>query len=142
MGHLRAIRKEAKVNEAELVQLQQDRLLSILKYASANSPYYKNLNITADSDPVLWLKKFPVLNKATVREQTEAILTRPKQGLIKNASSGSSGFQTIGYYTQDELDSYRATQILFWEWGGYHLGDKIIQTGMGLNRSKVKKYKD
>jgi phenylacetate-CoA ligase len=142
MGHLRAIRKESKLSEAALNQLQHDRLLSILKFATVNSSFYKNQHIVPDANPIAWLKKFPILNKATVREQTDSILTRSKEGLIKNASSGSSGFQTIGYYTQDELDSYRATQILFWEWGGYHLGDKIIQTGMGLNRSKVKKYKD
>ena len=40
------------------------------------------------------------------------------------------------------MDAFRAIQTLFWEWGGYRLGDPIIQTGMGLNRSKVKRFKD
>jgi len=136
------IRRESQLNEAEIDELQISRLEQTLDYATTKSTYYKNLQITKQDDAVSWLKQFPILDKPTLNKNIDDLLTMPKEGLVKNASSGSSGVQTIGYYAKDEMDTFRAIQTIFWEWGGYQLGDKIIQTGMGLNRSRVKKVKD
>jgi phenylacetate-CoA ligase len=136
------IRAESKLNEGEINALQHQRLKATLTFATSNSAYYKKLAISPQANPIAWLKQFPILDKQTLNANVDAILTQPKEKLIKNASSGSSGVQTVGYYSQDEMDTFRAIQTVFWEWGGYQLGDKIIQTGMGLNRSRVKKLKD
>lgn len=136
------VRNETLLGFEALSKLQEYRLKETLTFATTTSLYYKNLKVEAVEKPYEWVKRFPILDKSTLKTNTEAILTTPKKKLIKNSSSGSSGVQTVGYYSQYELDTFRAIQTVFWEWGGYQLGDKLIQTGMGLNRSKVKRIKD
>ena len=142
MSTVKEIRKDVSLNSEEINSLQRERLLATLKFASKESKYYKALCILPDSNPIIWLKKFPILDKPTLNGNIDDILTLPKKGLVKNASSGSSGVQTIGYYTKKEMDVFRAIQTVFWEWGGYRLGDHLFQTGMGLKRGFVKKIKD
>ena len=136
------VRQQVALSENEIAELQKSKLMEMLTFSSRHSAYYKNLGIANQQDPVKWLKAFPVLDKPTLNSNVDAMLTMPKEKLIKNSSSGSSGIQTVGYYSQKEMDTFRAMQTVFWEWGGYHLGDRLIQTGMGLNRSKVKRIKD
>jgi phenylacetate-CoA ligase len=139
---LKRIRHEVQLDEEQIKRLQQQRLKETLDYASRYSQYYRKLDVLPDEDPQVWLKRFPILDKLLLNNHNESILTQSKAKLIKNASSGSSGLQTVGYYSQSELDYFRAIQTVFWEWGGYKLGQPIIQTGMGLNRGKVKRFKD
>ena len=132
-----------RLSETEIASLQQQKLSLLLKHAVGRSEYYKKLNINIDdNNPVESLKKFPILTKAVLKKNTESILTEPKKNLLKNGSSGSTGEQTIIYWNKKEQTINRATQLLWWKWANYELGDKLIQTGINPKRLGLKKYKD
>ncbi len=132
-----------RLSETEIASLQQQKLSLLLKHAVGRSEYYKKLNINIDdNNPVESLKKFPILTKAVLKKNTESILTEPKKDLLKNGSSGSTGEQTIIYWNKKEQTINRATQLLWWKWANYELGDKLIQTGINPKRLGLKKYKD
>jgi phenylacetate-CoA ligase len=121
---------------------QREKLKNILQHAVKKSPYYRDLNIPFSEDPVTFLKKFPILTKQILRQETDRLLTMPIHGLSRECSSGTSGFQSIVYWTKHEQSQHRATQLLWWEWAGLRMGDPILQTGITPNRKLVKGIKD
>jgi phenylacetate-CoA ligase len=134
------LRKLRKMNGD--AQFQQDKLMKVLQHAAKRSPYYKGLNIPFHEDPVTYLKRFPILTKQILRSETDRLLTMPVHGLSRECSSGTSGFQSIVYWTKQEQSQHRATQLLWWEWAGFRMGDPILQTGITPNRKLIKGIKD
>lgn len=118
------------------------RLDEALRFASANAPYYRELRIQHREDPRETLASFPILTKQILRERSDDLLTRPKEELEKNSSSGSSGFQSTVYWSKDDTSWVRAHTLLWWEWAGYRLGDPVLQTGITPNRGFMKSVKD
>lgn len=137
MSELRKLRK--MYGDA---QFQQEKLMKVLQHAAKKSPYYKELNIPFHEDPVTYLKRFPILTKQILRSETDRLLTMPVHGLSRECSSGTSGFQSIVYWTKQEQSQHRATQLLWWEWAGFRMGDPILQTGITPNRKLIKGIKD
>lgn len=142
MRNLQRLRREVLLNECQINELQKKRLYDILHYSVKNSCYYKSLNIKHNNDPYFWIKQFPILDKKKIREQQANLLALPQRNLLRQFSSGSSGLQSIVYWTKQEQSVHRATQILWWEWAGYNLGMPMIQTGITPNRGFVKAVKD
>lgn len=140
--HLNTIRCYDNLNDHELVELQYQKLTELLEYAVSNSPYYKNLKIERENNAVDWLKKFPILEKDILRKYESEILTISPKGLNKISSSGSTGEKSWVYLTQDELSYIRANQIHWWEWAGYQIGDKILQTGISKQKFDIKQLKN
>jgi phenylacetate-CoA ligase len=135
--------KITQLSSIEIENYQKDKLEKLLKYATENSVYYKKLEITAvKNNPIEFLKSFPILTKSILKENTDILLTEPKINLLKNGSSGSTGEQTIVYWSKKEQTVNRATQLLWWKWGKYTIGDRLIQTGITPSRTGLKKYKD
>ncbi len=134
------LRKLRKMNGD--AQFQQEKLMKVLQHAAKKSPYYKELNIPFHEDPVTYLKRFPILTKQMLRSETDRLLTMPVHGLSRECSSGTSGFQSIVYWTKLEQSQHRATQLLWWEWAGFRMGDPILQTGITPNRKLIKGIKD
>jgi len=142
MQDLRRLRKEDMLSRAALQNLQMIRLSRLLEYAVHHSAYYKRFRDFQSDDPVRFLKRFPILEKSTLRENIDAIVTKDKKNLIRQNSSGSSGFQTTVYFDKGEQSFQRAQQIRWWEWAGYEIGRPILQTGITPNRGLVKSIKD
>lgn len=140
--HLKNIRKETVLSSAQLDKLQKEKLNRVLSHASSQSIYYAALSVKGISNPVAWLKNFPVLTKEVLNAQRNNFLTAPVRKLNKHNSSGSSGVQVTVYLSDEEQDIDRATQVLWWEWAGYRIGNPIVQTGMNPKRSFVKRLKD
>lgn len=134
------LRKLRKMNGD--AQFQQEKLMKVLQHAAKRSPYYKELNLPFHEDPVTYLKRFPILTKQILRSETDRLLTMPVHGLSRECSSGTSGFQSIVYWTKQEQSQHRATQLLWWEWAGFRMGDPILQTGITPNRKLIKGIKD
>ena len=135
-------RQVSSFGQNELEELQSEKLGKLLDFASQSAPYYKKYGDEKNSDPKVWLKSFPVLTKPLLRANADGLLTKPKNGLILNSTSGSSGVQTEVYLDKEEQSKIRASLIHWWEWTGYFLGKPMFQTGMTLNRGIVKKIKD
>ena len=122
--------------------LQRRKLRSLLDHATSRSPYYSRLGVERSEDPVEHLRRFPILTKALLRKHTPEMLTMPVEGLTRECSSGTSGFQSIVHWTRHEQSQNRATQLLWWEWAGYRIGDPLVQTGITPNRGAIKGIKD
>jgi putative adenylate-forming enzyme len=59
----------------QLLAYQRDRLESLLRYAAAASPYYRET--LGPSPEAHWLEQLPILTKATLMEQFDRIVTDP-----------------------------------------------------------------
>lgn len=129
-------------SENELVNIQRKKLEKVLHYSRENVDYYKYLKNKNNKD--LDIKSYPIIDKKILREKKSLLLSNivPKSNLIKHVSSGSSGIQSEVYWTKKEQAIHRATQILWWEWAGYKIGQRILQTGITPNRTLIKKIKD
>jgi len=135
-------RKISHETESVLRELQLKKLDFILQFATQNIPYYSKLNVKQSSDPESWLRKFPLLTKPILRDNTNALLSVPKSSLICYPTSGSSGIQTEVFIDKKEQSLLRAILVNWWEWTGYYLGKPMFQTGMAPNRGILKSVKD
>ncbi|EOZ95652.1 putative capK protein, putative [Indibacter alkaliphilus LW1] len=140
---IKNLRKLSQLPKGELMTLQKNKLNEILKYALLNSPYYQALNISPSDDPVQLLSEFPILDKQTVREKIDQLVTvKSLHGLQAVMSSGSTGPPSKVYFNKEEMAATRAVQLTWWSWAGYEYGNSILQTGVNLNRSREKRLKD
>jgi phenylacetate-CoA ligase len=119
-----------------------ERLNEMLRFACENTQYYRELGIRHSADPLETLSQFPILTKQILRERSKSLLSRPVKELAKNSSSGSSGFQSVVYWSKDDTSWVRASTLLWWEWAGYRLDDPVLQTGITPNRGWMKSAKD
>lgn len=141
--NLKYLRGLVQKDEQALANYQKNQLIKLLYHAFENSPYYGKKGLTYDTDPIKFLKTFPILTKDIIREQGQDLLTtRQTKQLIKNQTSGSTGKQTTVFVTKAEQSVYRAAQTLWWEWAGFRLGMPMLQTGLATKRSFEKKLKD
>lgn len=139
LKHFRSLTKES---EQSILSYQKSQLQKILTTATLHSQHYKPFKACKNEDPYGWLKQFPVLTKEVIRNNPDSLLTRKKEGLIKNSTSGSTGVQTEIWVTKREQSVYRAAQTLWWEWAGFYPGYPILQTGLATSRSFEKRLKD
>lgn len=141
MNWLRHYRQEQWLTSEHLLTLQRNRLNRMLKHARDFVPFYANipkLSGNCDED----LKQFPILHKPDINENTDRLVTVPKERLIPASGSGSSGIQGTVFMDKSAQASQRAMQMLWFEWSGYRAGDRILQTGMTTNRGIIKALKD
>lgn len=141
MKSLKKLRKYDRYSSDDLKSLEHDKLLSVLSHAINSSEFYNNLKISPIDNAYSLLKKFPILEKKTIREHAQGLCTS-KNNLIARKSSGSSGFQTTVYINKEEESLQRAYQVHWWEWAGYKIGMPILQTGITPKRRFIKKIKD
>src|SRR5699024_2055967 len=65
-----------------------------------------------------------------------------KTKLHKNFSSGSSGIQSFSYSTKKNVFYLQGLNYHWYGWGGFKIGDKLLQFGISPKRSLLKKLKD
>ncbi len=140
--NLKLLRKLVRRNEEQLISYQKEKLNDILQHAVANSSLYNQISLDQNQDPIEWLKKFPVMDKISLKANLDGLLTQDKNKLIRYSSSGSSGIQSEVYVSKSEQSIFRAAQTLWWEWAGFKLGMPMVQTGLASKRTKEKKIKD
>ena len=61
-----------------------------------------------------------------------------KSQLIKHVSSGSSGEQSVVYWTNLQQSQNRSVQITWWHWAGYAFGMPVLQTELLLKGDLLK----
>ena len=142
MRELRRWRHLQTLSRPELDRIQREGLARLLSHASSTVPSYRDLGVEPSEDPHEWLRRFPILTKADLRKDGDRMITPGARRLVKVASSGSSGVQSILWATPAELSRSLAIQTLWWEWVGYRLGDRLLQTGITPDRGIVKRQKD
>ena len=143
MSTLIELRSMYSSDKDKIIEVQQNKLNKLLLHAINNVPFYSNFKHLKKEDNLhLHLNKFPIVNKTLLLEQQNNLLADEKKNLIKCVSSGSTGQQSILYMSKVDQSYVRATQILWWEWAGYKIGDPVLQTGITPNRGFIKTIKD
>ncbi|OAD46121.1 phenylacetate--CoA ligase family protein [Polaribacter atrinae] len=125
----------------DINKVQKKSLQRVLELANKKLKLYEQIKFEGD-DPYIWLKEFPILTKKKLNENIDNLLTEDKKGLHKFSTSGSSGIRAEIYMNNEDLSSFRAGNTRWWEWGGYKIGDNLLQTGMTPNRKALKGIKD
>ena len=141
-AQLNELRKIAKLSEFELSVIQSEKLNKLLKYSIENIDFYKGHKISDNEN--YDIKSFPIVDKIIIRDYKKQLINNKISfsSLIKHCSSGSSGIQSEIYCTKNEQSAARATQLLWWEWAGYKIGQPVLQTGMAVKRTFFKSTKD
>lgn len=139
-SHLRQWQVYDAMTDEELRAIQRKHLEKMLNYARRHVPYYRQQKISEGDG----LHKFPILTKEILRTQANNLISEkyPLRTLERNHSSGSSGQQSVTYMTYGHKYLLRALQTHWWRWGGYRVGEFLVQTGISPNRSFPKKLKD
>ena len=81
LQELAALKQNEKKSAPQLRRLQEQKLRAMLTYAYAHSPYYKNAfeaaGLTAETIKTAPLSAFPTLNKTTLLDQFDSLITVP-----------------------------------------------------------------
>ncbi len=127
-------------NEMEITQwwdidrlhhLRLSRLRDLLSKAQQSVPYYRklfdqlNFNVHEVRD-LSDLGKLPLLDKQTIREQTEFLKTEHKKKLERACTSGSSGEPLIFFLGNDRVSHDVAAKWRATRWWNVDIGDPEI----------------
>jgi len=138
---LQRIRGQEQWPRERMISHQDARVRDLVSFASQNSPYYRELfselgltpsDIRQASD----LVNLPVLEKETVREEGERLLTREKPGFgwLHGHTSGTTGSPLGLWYDRETCIATNAVDLQQKHWGG-RANDAWI--GMFLGRVVV-----
>lgn len=133
-----------KLSESQLTDIQSKGLEKILKYTIDKVPYYKKITYNNSLSAVENLKHFPILTKDILRKYSEDLVSTDfnKEDLKKNFSSGSSGIQSYSYSEKKNVFYLQGISTHWYQWGGFELGDSVLQFGISPKRTLPKKLKD
>jgi phenylacetate-CoA ligase len=132
----------------EIERFRTRRLRELVRFSAERVPFYRSalrgrgLSAGDITEPG-HLPRLPVLTKQDLRESFDALRVEGYEGTTYvMKSSGSTGMQTSVLIDSACNDEVFATQLLFWTWGGFVMGQPHLQTGMSLQRGLVKRLKD
>jgi len=149
LDHLHELQAQQWNSLEENEAIQARKLYKLLKYSSENIPYYKRIvqerGIKIREDRIFDdLRKFPLLTKKIIREHFDELYRFRDNTYYRNTSGGSTGEPVVFYQDQTYRDWSHAVKLLFNEWSGARIGDRILklwgserdilQGGRGLKR--------
>jgi phenylacetate-CoA ligase len=127
----RALEQSQWLQEAQLLDLQWQRLRALLADAAASVPYYRDLFRSSGVDlaamrSVADLRHLPFLTKALIRANDTQLAHRQAVGLGRSSTGGSSGEPLVfglgrQRVTHDVAAKWRATR-----WWGVDIGDPEV----------------
>ncbi|MBY0402198.1 hypothetical protein K2X89_18025 [Myxococcota bacterium] len=109
---LREWEESGRSSSERLLEIQQDRLITLVERARRYVPHYSRLAIPepmGDADPNRGIDRilasFPVLEKATYRDASESFIAGdiPSSRLIKGRTSGTTGSALPLWYTPESV---------------------------------------
>lgn len=108
------------------------KLHELLKHASEHIPYYRRVvrkrGMRLREDRVFDdLAEFPVLTRQLVREHFDELCDGRDASRYLNRSGGSTGEPLAFYQNKTYRDWAQAAKLLFNEWAGCRLGDRIVK---------------
>jgi len=116
---------------ARIEALQIERLRALLAYASRHVPYYQRVFAECGFDPAALasldeLRHLPLLDKATIRANLEALRASGARRLIRFNTGGSSGEPLIFYLGRERVSHDVAAKWRATRWWGVDIGDPEI----------------
>jgi phenylacetate-CoA ligase len=126
------VRREMEQNQwltpEQIKQLQLDKLKTFLVDVNQHVPFYQQLFANIDFDPnklqdLAELARLPLLDKATIRANTEAFKAHDAQGLARFNTGGSSGEPLIFYIGRKRVSHDVAAKWRATRWWNVDIGD-------------------
>lgn len=116
---------------ARLQALQVERLRSLLVEAGLHVPYYKALFERLQFDPqtvtdVAALRRLPLLDKATIRANSDALRHAQARDLARFNTGGSSGEPLVFFIGKERVSHDVAAKWRATRWWGVDIGDPEI----------------
>lgn len=129
--HLAELGRSQWWTRDQLLELQNDRLRSLMRHAYGSVPYYRRLFDEAGLAPgdirvIDDLPKLPVLTRHDVRTHLNDLLatTMTSDHALLRSTGGSTGEPLIFYRSRDSLSAGAGAKLRAYEWAGYRLGDR------------------
>jgi phenylacetate-CoA ligase len=112
-----------------LAALQLQRLQALLSHAGTEVPYYRGLFQRLGFEPagvrsLADLQALPLLDKATIRANTEALKRPGAQGLARFNTGGSSGEPLIFFIGKERVSHDVAAKWRATRWWNVDIGDR------------------
>ena len=132
-------------NRIDVENYKLERFKNLIKIVSKSVPFYQkyfqaNGLQAQDFTDLGDITKLPIINKKILRDNYSDLHVSKYQGkTYEMKSSGSTGTQTTVLIDNAVNTDVLATQLLFWSWGGFFMGERHLQTGMSLDRGLLKK---
>lgn len=114
-----------------LAQLQLQRLRGLLQHAQQHVPYYRDLFARMDFEPAAVtsltdLQRLPLLGKAEIRANTDALKADNAVGLARFNTGGSSGEPLIFFIGNQRVSHDVAAKWRATRWWDVDIGDAEI----------------
>lgn len=116
----------------ELQQLQAERLRALLLHAQRQVPYYREAFARSGFDPardfhgVPDLVRLPLLDKAAIRENIEALKADNAQNLVRYNTGGSTGAPLTFFVGRHRVSHDVAAKWRATRWWNVDIGDREI----------------
>lgn len=132
LSRLEDLNRTQWLSRDEILAIQSEKLIKVLKYANQYVPYYQRIfretgifpgDISRD---LTILEDFPILTKKIIRENWNDLLTTEpirRQQLSKLSTSGSTGEPLVFMQDMDFRDAVTADIQRHIGWAGWKLGD-------------------
>tara|TARA_R110000772_G_scaffold129051_4_gene237013 strand:- start:28003 stop:29355 length:1353 start_codon:yes stop_codon:yes gene_type:complete len=127
----RALEKSQWLSPQALAELQLDNLRRFLTRIEQTVPYYRDLFQALEINPgqvssLEELQRLPLLDKATIRANTDALKAEGAQGLKRFNTGGSSGEPLIFYLGNERVSHDVAAKRRATRWWDVDIGDREI----------------
>jgi len=131
--HLRDIEKLDR-NPGLAAEVQKERLRELLSHACETTSYYRQFSGARE------LSNFPILEKRTVREHHDGLLSSAyaAESLGTRTTSGSYGTPMAFRLTAEKRLRHQAEVIYYARWAGYEVGVRHVQTRSTVIPSRLK----
>ena len=132
LKYYKQLQKQQWSTREENSNIQRKKLFKLIQYASQNIPYYQKtiqeynlqfLEETIFAD----IKKFPLLTKDIIRKNFDELYKFRDYTYYRNTSGGSTGEPIILYQDSNYFAWNTATKILFDEWAGRKMGERMVK---------------
>lgn len=127
----RALEKSQWWSPERIERYRVERLRQFLGRVASTVPYYEGLFRSVGFDPaglhaVADLAALPLLTKATIRANTEALKARDATGLRRFNTGGSSGEPLIFFLNRERVSHDVAAKWRATRWWGVDIGDPEV----------------
>lgn len=116
---------------AEIRAVQKRRYGALIEHAATHVPYYRNLFArlglsVRDAADLEGITRLPMLDKATIRANSDALRSERAGTLIKGNTGGSSGEPLIFYLGMERVSHDVAAKWRATRWWNVDIGDREI----------------
>jgi len=137
LQYYKQLQKHQWLTREEILKIQRKKLYELIQYANQNIPHYQKIiqdsNLHFSEDTIFTdLKNFPILTKDTIRKNFHQLYKFRDNFYYKNTSGGSTGEPILFYQDMDYFAWNTATKILFDEWAGRKIGERIVKMSAPL----------